>query len=563
MTERDETHTLFDSQATDAEHIAHLQAQIRALQAENKTLSKRLRNDSKLLSSAESFRLSEFFDISYDMMAISSPDGYFVRVNEAFSDTLGFNLRDLTSTPLVEFVHPADQKDTKKAFEILLGKRQRIYHFINRFQTKLGRYRWLEWNAAPGNDGFVYSVARDITDRLEADRRLVARERLYRSILHQLPGIIILLYDHDLRFILARGQGLDTIGLGDTPIEGKVLAEVAHPDWQTRLTEYYRRALTGKHVSFEASFADRDLQTQIVPIYDDSQNVIYGLVLSTDVTNLKRIQREKQHTIKELQQLNRELQQFASIISHDMRTPILNIGGFQVELMRNIDVLQQAALAGMAHLSEAEQRAVHEAIEIEIPEATEFIAISLQRLTRFNNAVLDYARLGTRSFNMESVPLEEVVSTTLDNLAHAIAKTHVEIETTALPIVWADRLSMEQIFANLIGNAIKYLEPSRPGQISIWGETGKNGSVTIHVRDNGRGIAEKNLPIVFQIFRRVGRQNTEGEGVGLAYVQAMVRRHNGYIGVESEEGVGSTFSFTIPPQEESNYSDTSKRPTTT
>ena len=103
---------------------------------------------------------------------------------------------------------------------------------------------------------------------------------------------------------------------------------------------------------------------------------------------------------------------------------------------------------------------------------------------------------------------------------------------------------MEQIFGNLLNNAVKYWEPMRPLEIEITSETSQNETV-IHIRDNGRGIAEEDMDKVFAPFRRAGEENVPGDGMGLAYVQTMVRRHGGRIKCASEYGAGTTFTFTI------------------
>jgi signal transduction histidine kinase len=97
---------------------------------------------------------------------------------------------------------------------------------------------------------------------------------------------------------------------------------------------------------------------------------------------------------------------------------------------------------------------------------------------------------------------------------------------------------------NILGNAVKYLEPDRPGEIEIRGERGDEETL-FRVHDNGRGIAAEEIDKVFAPFRRLGRQDVPGEGMGLAYVQALVRRHGGCISCESDPGMGSTFTFTI------------------
>jgi signal transduction histidine kinase len=132
----------------------------------------------------------------------------------------------------------------------------------------------------------------------------------------------------------------------------------------------------------------------------------------------------------------------------------------------------------------------------------------------------------------------------LKTLAHQIEERQVKVTVEPLAEVVADRTSMEQIMGNLLTNAVLYLDPGHLGEIEITAERGHD-ETTFHVRDNGRGIAEEDMAKVFAPFRRAGRQDVPGEGMGLAYVQALVRRHGGRIWCESELGVGTTLAFTI------------------
>jgi signal transduction histidine kinase len=161
-------------------------------------------------------------------------------------------------------------------------------------------------------------------------------------------------------------------------------------------------------------------------------------------------------------------------------------------------------------------------------------------------AMLDVARLGRRALHYESLDMPALVQGTLRTLAHQIAQRQVQVTVGPLPEVVADRLAMEQILGNLLSNAVTYLEPGRPGAIVVTGERRPECTV-FTVRDNGRGIAKADIPTVFAPFRRVGRQDMPGEGMGLAYAQMLVRRDGGDIICQSTPGEGTTFTFTIAP----------------
>jgi signal transduction histidine kinase len=133
----------------------------------------------------------------------------------------------------------------------------------------------------------------------------------------------------------------------------------------------------------------------------------------------------------------------------------------------------------------------------------------------------------------------------LDSLAHQIEQRKTVVTIGELPTIIADKLAMEQIMGNLLDNALKYLDPVREGDISISAEQ-NGGEILFHISDNGRGIAQEDMHKVFEIFRRAGKQDVPGEGMGLAYVKTLVRRQGGRLWCESEPGKGTIFSFTIP-----------------
>jgi signal transduction histidine kinase len=134
-----------------------------------------------------------------------------------------------------------------------------------------------------------------------------------------------------------------------------------------------------------------------------------------------------------------------------------------------------------------------------------------------------------------------------ETLAHQAAEAHAEIRIGELPDITSDRLALEQIFSNLIDNAIKYLRAGVPGEIVVRGRT-KLGYAIFEVSDNGRGIDPRDHQRIFDLFRRAGTQDKPGQGIGLAHVRALVRRLGGTMSVSSELNTGSTFTITLPIQ---------------
>lgn len=267
--------------------------------------------------------------------------------------------------------------------------------------------------------------------------------------------------------------------------------------------------------------------------------------LQQEISERKRAEERLQRYAAELEQANEEVRQFAYIVSHDLRTPLINLSGFAAELRSGLEVTGSALKTALPHLDEGQRQALVTALQEDIPEALGFIHSSVIRMDRFINALLKLARLGRRELKLEPIDMGDLVQATLQTLAHQIEGRGVKVTVGSLPEVVADRTSIEQIMGNLLTNAVLYLDPDRPGEIEVTGE--RRGDETIfHVRDNGRGIAKEDMDKVFAPFRRVGRQDVPGEGMGLPYVQALVRRHGGRIWCKSQRGAGTTFTFTLP-----------------
>ena len=247
----------------------------------------------------------------------------------------------------------------------------------------------------------------------------------------------------------------------------------------------------------------------------------------------------------ELVEANAEVQRFAHVISHDLRSPLVNVMGFTAEIeetqQRMIELLDRIERADPSLVNDAEQNAVRE----ELPEAIAFIRASTSRMDRLIKSILGLSRSGRRDISAEDIDLSALIGILSDSLRSQADAAHARFDIAQLPTIESDRVALEQIFGNLLDNAIKYLRPGVPGVVCVSAEEGRS-IVRIHVADNGRGIAERDQERVFDLFRRAGEQNTQGEGVGLAHVRALVRRLGGAIRLESREGEGSRFTVTLP-----------------
>jgi signal transduction histidine kinase len=258
----------------------------------------------------------------------------------------------------------------------------------------------------------------------------------------------------------------------------------------------------------------------------------------------------------DLREANNEIQRFAYIVSHDLRSPLVNIMGFTSELEElRADIFKRIAVLGRAGAAspapggageiELELDAEDKQLSQDYSEALGFIKSSIAKMDRLITAILNLTREGRREFEPVRIDTRDLIEGIVATVAHQAAEAEARIHIEPLPNIVSDRLALEQIFSNLIDNALKYLKPGVPGAISVRGRT-KLGFAIFEITDNGRGIDPKDHQRIFDLFRRAGTQDKPGQGIGLAHVRALVRRLGGTMSVSSELHSGSTFTITLP-----------------
>jgi len=245
----------------------------------------------------------------------------------------------------------------------------------------------------------------------------------------------------------------------------------------------------------------------------------------------------------DLRLANDEIQRFAYIVSHDLRSPLVNIMGFTSELQA-----VQRDLAGFVADAPADTPALDAArvaVDEDMPEALGFIHASTAKMDRLINAILGLSRQGRRVLNPETIDLTRLAEGIGDTVRHQLDEGDATLTVEPMPSIVTDRVALEQVIANLVENALKYTAAGRPAAVRI-GARERAGFVDIEVADNGRGIDARDHERVFDLFRRSGAQDRPGEGIGLANVRATIRRLGGTVTLKSELGNGASFVIALP-----------------
>ena len=260
---------------------------------------------------------------------------------------------------------------------------------------------------------------------------------------------------------------------------------------------------------------------------------------------LKQAKEQTEKLVEKLRKANEEIKSFAHIVSHDLRSPLVNLKGFSHELREAAGEIKRILKEASPRLADNHRLRVEALLKDDVPEALDFIDVSTSAMERLISHILTLSRIGNRTLSPVEINTNEFVKNKLKMYQYQIENKKVRVTVKELPVVVADESALDQIFGNIITNAINYLDPERPGEIEISGEPWED-AVLFRVKDNGRGIAEEDKHKVFEFFRRGKHANTvPGEGMGLPYVKALLERHRGEIWFESKEGIGTTFYFTL------------------
>ena len=248
----------------------------------------------------------------------------------------------------------------------------------------------------------------------------------------------------------------------------------------------------------------------------------------------------------DLQRANDEIQRFAYIVSHDLRSPLVNVMGFTSELeatAKTLGAMMDRAEQQAPDLVDAEAK---RALREDMPEALNFIRTSTEKMDRLINAILRLSREGRRAVTLEKLDMDALIQSIADVHRHRIDANDIDLSIAPdLPDIVSDRLAVEQIFGNIVENAIKYMVPGRRGRIEIRGRSEGRRAI-FEIADNGRGIDPRDHHRIFDLFRRSGMQDQQGEGIGLAHVRAIAYRLGGMISVDSELARGATFRIDLP-----------------
>ena len=531
------------------------------------------RNEEALRESEQRFRLVA--ESAPVMLWMGDQLGKCVYLNRAQRAFWGVEEADVQDFDWGPTVHPDDQE---ALFGPLAQAMQTHAAFSTeaRFRRADGEYRIVRSDAQPrlgpgGEFLGMIGVNVDITEARQAEKVLQESEERFRVIANSIDQMIWATQPNGFHDYYNQ-RWYEYTGVPEGTTDGQGWSGMFHPDDRDRAWNVWRHCLaTGEPYRIEYRLRHRSGDYRWVlgraqPVRDEEGRIIRWYGSCTDIHDLKQAQEELRESreqairseeesrrlasvlaerVAELDEANEEIQRFAYIVSHDLRAPLVNVMGFTSELesaQGEVERFYRKALQASPELVPPEARA---AIETDLPEAIGFIRSSTMKMDKLIGAILKLSREGRRVLMPEPLNMLQLLEAQRQSVAHQLQEQGAELVVEPVPDLTSDRLAIEQVFGNLIDNAVKYLDPARPGRIVVRGrDLGAN--IRYEIEDNGRGIDRKDFERIFDLFRRSGVQDQRGEGIGLAHVRALVRRLGGTIAVSSRLGEGTTFTVVLP-----------------
>ncbi len=472
--------------------------------------------------------LSAIVDSSDDAIISKDLDGVITSWNQSAERLFGYRAEEAIGRTVANLLIPEDRQDEEPNILSQLKKGERVDHFETMRRRKDGSLIDISLTISPVKNaqGIIIGaskIARDITESKRIQSALLESEARFRQLADTMPQIV---------WTAGPGGNIDYwnerwyefTGFSRAPSANVSWETILHPDDLEKTRKTWSAAVnSGKPYNLECRFLERQenrwrwFVARAVPVRDATGQIVKWFGTCTDIDAQKCVE-------DELRRANENLEQFAFSASHDLQEPLRSIKIYSELLTRR-------------HANKLEGDAVT---------YLQFLGNSATRMETLVRDLLTYTQVTKFESLSEVVEANKALNAALASLSGTITESGARIVTAPLPSLRVNRTHLQQLFQNLIGNAIKYRSPERPPVVHVTAER-QDERWVFSVTDNGIGIDPEYSKNIFGLFKRLhSNDEYSGTGIGLAICQRIVDRYHGRIWVESEPGRGSTFRFTLP-----------------
>ncbi|HBF88900.1 MAG TPA: hypothetical protein DDX39_09690 [Bacteroidales bacterium] len=333
----------------------------------------------------------------------------------------------------------------------------------------------------------------------------------------------------------------DMLGYSKEELVSKTWQNISHPDDIIEIENQLKKLISGNEqkISFEKRYLKKNGEILRAEIHTSLQRDDFGnpLFFNTNIIDIteKRVQEFN------IVRLHKELEQIVNVVSHDLRTPLVNISGFSQEIKKTIDKL--VAIVDNSDDVDALKKTIEKNSK-QINTYLDFIFPSVSKINYLIESLLSVSRIDRKQAQMIEVDMNKIISSIMLVFEYKVKASDIKITIEELPSCIGDEHLINQLFSNLIDNAIKYKSTDKNAEIKFFATKSKKNA-TYHVQDNGIGIKSEDLENIFELFYRANK-TVEGYGLGLSIVKRILNKLNGQISVQSELNKGTTFLVSLP-----------------
>ena len=451
----------------------------------------------------------------------------------------------------LEKVHPDDRKLIEDQIKNVLENHADQYSYDARMLHANGTYQWqtvfgnvIEYDTT-GAPSRMLGVRIDIDERKRAEAALQESEEKLNTLFSSMTEMVAM---HELVFN-EQGEAIDyriidcnnafskITGIRKEDAVGKLATEVYQTEPAPYLEIYCRVGTTGESYEFNSYYAPLDRHF-LISVVSTKKNCFS--TITSDITDIQRFQ-------ELIIDKNKELESYLYVASHDLRSPLINIQGFSQRMQKQSDEIK-AILSDSKPESE-KKVSIDKITNESMPKTLNFILSNVSKMETLINSLLQISRNGRLMLVVIQVDMNQLVNKILAAHNYQIAEASAQFIIQDLHYCYGDENQLNQLFSNIIDNALKYRNPDKQLIIEIASEIQYN-KVIYTISDNGIGINSRNIEKIWDVFYRVDPESIHaGEGIGLSIAKRITNKHKGKIWVESEEGQGSVFFIELQKNE--------------
>lgn len=454
-------------------------------------------------------------------------DGKIIKANSTITQLLGYKEVELKCMTVKHISNPEDEAEGSRLVKEMKQGKLDNFSIVNRYRKKDGSQLWAKTSVSAvknrnGEIDYLVALIEDITKQRAAEDSIKAEREKYSSIIANMNLGLIEVDNEDI-IQMTNQSFCNMSGFQQNELVGKKASDLLQVQNRNLIPSKSLKRKAGISDSYEVAVLDKEGAKKHwlisgAPRYDLDNNVIGSIGIHLDITNQKILELQKERLLKELENSNKGLQEYAHIVSHDLKSPLRSISALSTWLYEDYkDVLDETGQHNL-HLMQDK-------------------VASMDRLIQ---GILEYSTANNSALGKTEVDLNIVITTIGDTI---FIPEHVQLVVPMkLPTLLADATKIQQLFQNIIGNAVMHIEKEKGLVEVIFSDSDSHWSFTI--KDNGVGIPKEYHEKIFQIFQSIGSKE-RSTGIGLSIVKKIVNRYGGDIWVESEVGKGTAFHFTL------------------